>query len=83
MGGKLYSIMPLFEYECSACGHHFEYLTREGASARCPSCDGVDLQKLLSVFAVGANGGKITTPASPGPCGTCGDPRGPGACSIN
>jgi hypothetical protein len=21
--------------------------------------------------------------AAPGPCGTCGDPRGPGACTLN
>ena len=23
--------MPLFEYACRACGHHFEFLTREAA----------------------------------------------------
>jgi putative FmdB family regulatory protein len=48
--------MPLYEYECRACGQHFEYLTREGQSPACPGCQGGDLQKLLSVFAVSANG---------------------------
>ena len=43
--------MPLFEYECRGCGHHFEYLTRDGQSPSCPACKGVELQKQLSVFA--------------------------------
>jgi putative FmdB family regulatory protein len=75
--------MPLFEYECRGCGHHFEYLTREGTSPRCPSCAGDDLQKLLSVFAVSASGGQSAPRDAVGPCGMCGDPRGPGSCSIN
>jgi putative FmdB family regulatory protein len=76
--------MPLFEYECRGCGHHFEYLTRDGQSPVCPSCDGADLQKLLSVFAAHASGPAKSFAEPPaGPCGTCGDPRGPGACSMN
>ncbi len=87
--------MPLFEYECRACGRHFEYLTRGGQSPACPSCESDDLQKLLSVFAVGATVGIAPRRAEAlrheersdrdavGPCGTCGDPRGPGACSMN
>jgi putative FmdB family regulatory protein len=75
--------MPLFEFECRACGHHFEYLTRDGRSPACPSCEGEDLQKLLSVFAVGPNGGQSSTRDAAESCGMCGDPRGPGACSMN
>jgi putative FmdB family regulatory protein len=74
--------MPLFEYECRGCGRHFEYLTREGQSPSCPSCKGNDLQKLLSVFAVSGGSGEKSFNA-PGPCGHCGDPRGPGSCSMN
>jgi putative FmdB family regulatory protein len=74
--------MPLFEFECLSCGKRFEYLTRGGEAPTCPACRGVDLQKQLSVFAVGANGGDKSTPAA-GPCGMCGDPRGPGSCSMN
>jgi putative FmdB family regulatory protein len=74
--------MPLFEYECRACGHHFEYLTRQDQSPSCPSCDSDKLEKLLSVFAVSATGG--ARPAAReqggGSCGMCGDPRGPGSC---
>jgi hypothetical protein len=35
------------------------------------------------VFAVGADSPRMTRTASPGACGSCGDPRGPGACSMN
>src|SRR5258706_67979 len=44
--------MPLFEYECRDCGHHFEFLTRADQSPACPTCASADLQKLLSGFAV-------------------------------
>jgi putative FmdB family regulatory protein len=78
--------MPLFEYECRGCGHHFEYLTRQDQSPSCPTCASDDLQKLLSVFAVNTNGGSKMEEAMSQPvsaCGMCGDPRGPGSCSMN
>jgi putative FmdB family regulatory protein len=77
--------MPLFEYECRGCGRHFEYLTRDGQSPACPACKGVDLQKLLSVFAVsgGSHEKAAAFSSAPGSCGHCGDPRGPGSCSMN
>ena len=73
--------MPLFEYECRACGRQFEYLTRDGQSPSCPSCHGVDLQKQLSVFAVSGGSNEKSFGMAPGPCGHCGDPRGPGSCA--
>jgi putative FmdB family regulatory protein len=78
--------MPLYEYACRGCGHHFEYLTREGQSPSCPKCAGAELEKQLSVFAAHASPGgdaqaRAASPA--GACGMCGDPRGPGACSLN
>jgi putative FmdB family regulatory protein len=78
--------MPLFEYECRDCGHHFEFLTRVDRSPACPTCASEDLQKLLSVFAVNTNGasnGGSATRDAVGACGMCGDPRGPGSCSMN
>ncbi len=76
--------MPLFEYECRGCGTKFEFLTREGQAPSCPTCHGVELQKLMSVFAAQASGpGKSFTYPPSGPCGTCGDPRGPGSCSVH
>jgi putative FmdB family regulatory protein len=78
--------MPLFEYECRGCGHRFEFLTRESQSPSCPACKGVELQKLMSVFAAQSStpaksAGNWDRPISA--CGSCGDPRGPGACSLN
>jgi putative FmdB family regulatory protein len=77
--------MPLFEYACRSCGHKFEFLTREGESPMCPSCTSVELEKQLSVFAVGAApmAAKSSVTSTAGACGMCGDPRGPGACSMN
>jgi putative FmdB family regulatory protein len=77
--------MPLFEYACRSCGRTFEFLTRAGHTPACPSCASVELEKQLSVFAVGApSNGATAGPASTGgACGMCGDPRGPGACSMN
>ncbi len=75
--------MPLFEYACKQCDHQFEVLVRSGEKPQCPSCHGVDLERRLSVFAAHtATTGAAEVPAT-GACGTCGDPRGPGACSLN
>ena len=41
--------MPIFEYECRACGHEFEQLVRAGDVPACPSCQATDLEKLLSL----------------------------------
>ena len=49
--------MPIYEYECSACGHRFEKLIRPSsttpaAALACVSCGGAELRQLLSSFAV-------------------------------
>jgi putative FmdB family regulatory protein len=74
--------MPLFEYACKTCATEFEVLVRASEQPECPSCHGTALERKLSVFA--AHAGSAPVRVSPtGGCGTCGDPRGPGACSIN
>ena len=40
--------MPIYEYECRGCGHQFEQLIRTGDTPSCPSCQGVELERLLS-----------------------------------
>ena len=75
--------MPLFEYTCQSCDRRFEHLTRADNVPTCPACNGQALTKHLSTFAVGANGATDRDFSAPGPCGSCGDPRGPGACSVN
>ena len=41
--------MPIFEYECRACGHEFEQLVRTGDVPACPQCHSAELEKLLSL----------------------------------
>lgn len=71
--------MPLFDFECKSCEHQFEALVSEKRKPACPECESRELEKLLTSFAVGSS--SLQTPA-PGGCGTCGDPRGPGACQL-
>jgi len=73
--------MPIFEYVCKQCHHGFEALVFGRDKAVCPNCNSKDLAPQLSVFAVPTKGGGTTTSAS-GACGSCGDPRGPGSCSL-
>jgi putative FmdB family regulatory protein len=77
--------MPLFEYECLGCAKRFEEFVLGDTKPRCPSCEGGELRKLLSVFAVGSAGAGAGARASEAPsgCGTCGDPRGPGSCAVS
>jgi len=77
--------MPIFEYICKECEHEFEALVFGKQKAECPKCQSKKLEPQLSVFAVSAKSGARTQPAMPaasGPCGSCGDVRGPGACSL-
>jgi putative FmdB family regulatory protein len=45
--------MPLYEYQCDACGHRFEQIQKfsDPLLAVCPECDGA-LQKLVSSPAI-------------------------------
>ncbi len=81
--------MPIYEYACPGCGARFERLVRRFAEAvSCPSCASADVEKQLSVFAVGAS---APTPAFSGcGAGACGPgaggcdagPCGGGACGL-
>lgn len=73
--------MPVYEYACRACGERFEELILGSERPTCPSCSGTSLEKLPSAFGVQAGEVPAGVPAG-GACGTCGDPRGPGACSL-
>ena len=74
-------VVPIYEYVCSRCRHAFEALVYGSERARCPACSGEELEKQFSAFA--AHGETRVDAPPPGSCGTCGDPRGPGACSLN
>lgn len=73
--------MPIFEYVCEECHHRFEALVYGKQKAECPKCHATKLDPQLSVFAVSAK--RPSSSAAPvAACGSCGDPRGPGACSL-
>jgi putative FmdB family regulatory protein len=76
--------MPIFEYRCQSCGNLFEKIVYGAAVASCPSCGGADLEKLISSFAVSsASSAESRSFDTPAACGTCGDPRGAGACTLD
>ena len=74
--------MPIFEYVCEECAHKFEALVYGKEKATCPKCQSKKLAPQLSVFAVSAKGSSASPSPGAGPCGSCGDPRGPGACAM-
>jgi putative FmdB family regulatory protein len=75
--------MPIFEYVCRECKHHFEAIVMGSQTPKCPKCESRKLEQQLSRFAVA--GAKLSSAAESagGACGSCGDPRGPGACSLD
>jgi putative FmdB family regulatory protein len=79
-------VMPIFEYICQECQHEFETLVFGRDKAKCPKCQSQKLSPQLSVFAMSAKGtsskGMSANAAPTSACGSCGDPRGPGSCSL-
>lgn len=76
--------MPIRDYRCDHCGHAFEVLVRGDEPTRCRACGAQALTQLLSVFASPKSSQATALPAMAGaPCGTCGNPAGPGACHFN
>jgi putative FmdB family regulatory protein len=73
--------MPIFEYVCKECDHEFEALVYGGEKAECPKCHSKKLAPQLSVFAM-ATKSSPRRASAPGACSACGDPRGPGSCSM-
>ena len=70
--------MPIYEYQCNDCQHHFETLIRGEESAQCPSCGSERLQKLISAHAIGH--GVPDTACGAAPCSSA-PACGSGGCS--
>jgi len=51
--------MPIYEYQCRACGHKFEKLQKisDDPLTDCPSCEKTELKKLISAAAFRLKGG--------------------------
>jgi putative FmdB family regulatory protein len=64
--------MPLFEFKCRECGTKFEKIVPSSTTpVACKNCESPKVEKLLSVFAVGASA-RTSASFEPGPCGACG-----------
>jgi len=62
--------MPVYEYVCPDCDERFErYVRAWGEPVVCPRCQGEDVQKQVSRFALAGGGGFASS--SGGGCG-CG-----------
>ncbi len=76
--------MPLREFACRDCNARFEDIVSGEETSECPRCGSRRLNRLLSTFAVAGGQGPSREPSGePGACGSCGDPRGPGACRLD
>ncbi|MEQ6888078.1 zinc ribbon domain-containing protein [Halomonas sp. CS7] len=51
--------MPIYEYECKACGHRLEKLQKISAAplTDCPSCEAAELNRLISAAGFRLAGG--------------------------
>ena len=43
--------MPLYEFDCSACGARFEEIVPAGCTAPCPACGGEQVTRAFSQIA--------------------------------
>lgn len=54
--------MPIYEFQCTVCGHKLERLCKQGDCGEgltCPHCHGQTFKRMLSGFAApGTRGGK-------------------------
>jgi putative FmdB family regulatory protein len=66
--------MPIYEYECQACGERFSALLSLGKrdelekTLPCPKCEAKGPRRLMSSFSSTVGGGKSSAPA----CGSGG-----------
>jgi putative FmdB family regulatory protein len=62
-------VVPIFTYQCAACGHRFDELQKLGADplSACPECREAALKKLLSAPRFHLKGGGWRNSAEPKP----------------
>jgi putative FmdB family regulatory protein len=48
-------VMPIYEYECTACDHLFERIMKVGEeNPPCPDCGGPEVRRLVTSFRTNA-----------------------------
>ena len=71
--------MPMYEYECAACGQVTESLrpmAKADGPLACEHCGHEQTHRVHSVFAAQSDSAAGAGDAAAPPCGMCGDPRG-------
>jgi putative FmdB family regulatory protein len=64
--------MPIYEYECQACGQEFEKLVLNNSQLiTCPNCQSEQVTKQFSVFSGRSGGKSIDTSSGGAACGSC------------
>jgi putative FmdB family regulatory protein len=66
--------MPIYEFQCDACGEPFEELFRSARERRrphCPGCGSGNVHKKLSTFAMTGDGEDGASGGASGGCGSC------------
>ncbi|HEU5170289.1 MAG TPA: zinc ribbon domain-containing protein [Gemmatimonadales bacterium] len=66
--------MPIYTYQCSACGTEFDQLVRNGTVVVCSKCQSRKLERKISLPARAVSAGKPADFSSLGP------PAGGGGC---
>jgi putative FmdB family regulatory protein len=66
--------MPIYDYRCTGCGAEFEQLVRGEQQVTCPQCSNSSLERLMSLPARPASGGRLPDYSRLGP------PPGGGCC---
>lgn len=62
--------MPIYEYDCTDCGHTFEELVLSGSEqVKCPKCGKTKVKRKMSVF---CGGGQDKTGFGASSGGSCG-----------
>lgn len=59
--------MPIYEYECTACGEKFELrrsITASDSDIECPACGTTHPRRIISVFSAGTSSGSCSTGGS-------------------
>lgn len=59
--------MPIYEYECPACGEKFELrrgITENDNEIKCPRCGAEKPRRVLSTFSTTSSGGSCAPGAS-------------------
>lgn len=70
--------MPIYEYQCRACGADFEKIVRSSNQrVECPACGARDVQRTPSTFGIGGTG-KSASVSGGGGCAGCSG----GACAT-